>query len=159
VEKCVDVGVGERISVDLGGKSDAIYGGPIKNLEVYVKAITDGKFANMGPTNTGSEVNFGKAVRLQTGTEDGINIIVTQQGGVPLDDETWRHIGIQPERLDLLVIKSEIYYGEDDDHIASDVRYVNSPGLASMDLSTFEFNHITRPKFPIDTIGDDEYPN
>jgi Uncharacterized conserved protein len=160
VDQCVAAGVGERVTVDLGGKTDDMHGDPIENLDGYVKAITDGEFENTGPMGTGSENHLGRAVHLQCGHEDGVSVILTENRMQPLDAEIWRHVGIQPERLDTLVVKSTNHFRADYEPMGCEVIPINSIGLVSMDPRNFDFQQITRPQFPLDEMSDDDdYPD
>lgn len=158
VEAAVDAGVGERITVTLGGKTDTRHGEPIRDIELYVKAITDGRFRNTGPMATGTRNNLGRGVRAQAGTDDEIDIILVENRMQPLDAEIWRHLGIQPERLDVLVVKSTNHYRADYEPMASEVIPVNSPGVVAIDPRKFDHENITRPKYPLDDLADDAYP-
>lgn len=159
VDQCVRVGVGARAVVDLGGKTDDFHGDPIEDLDVYVKAITDGEFVNTGSMETGSENHLGRAVHVQCGTDDGVSVIVTENRMQPLDAEIWRHMGIQPERLDVLVVKSTNHYRADYEPMCSTNIPINSPGLVAMDPRKFEFTRINRPIFPLDEMDDEDYPD
>lgn len=157
VETAVDSGVGEQITVTLGGKKDDRHGAPIEDLELYVKAITDGHFRNTGPMGTGTRNDLGRGVRVQTGPDNEIEIILVENRIQPLDAEIWRHLGIQPERLDILVVKSTNHYRADYEPMASEVIPVNSPRLVAIDPEKFDHQHIERPKFPLDEMADDAY--
>ena len=159
VETCVRTGVGERVSVTLGGKTDDRHGKPIEGLDGYVKGITDGEFLNYGPKGTNTRNRLGRTVRLQCGVDDEIEVIVTENRVQPADTEIWRHVGIQPERLSILVVKSTNHYRADYEPRASHVIPVNSPGLAAMDPRQFDHQHVRRPKYPIDPMGGNEYPD
>jgi microcystin degradation protein MlrC len=159
VERCVDAGVGERVTVTLGGKTDDMHGDPIEDVDGHVKALTDGRFENTGPMGTGSENNLGRTVHLQCGADDGVSVLVTENRLQPLDAEIWRHAGIQPERLDVLAVKSMNHFRADYESMASHVIVVNSIGLASMDPRNFAFSDLRRPKFPLDEMDDDDYPD
>ena len=159
VERCVAAGVGERVVVDLGGKTDDLHGAPIEDLELYVKAITDGEFRNTGPMETGAENHLGRAVRVRCGHEDGVCVILTENRMQPLDAEIWRHVGIQPERLDVLVVKSTNHYRADYEPMCSTNIPINSPGLVAMDPRKFEFTRVPRPQFPLDEMADEDYPD
>ncbi|OIB58937.1 M81 family metallopeptidase [Natrialba sp. SSL1] len=159
VEAAVDAGVGERITVSLGGKTDDRHGKPIDDLELYVKAITNGEFQNTGPMGTGTRNDLGRGVRVQTGTDDEVEVILVENRIQPLDAEIWRHLGIQPERLDILVVKSTNHYRADYEPMASEVIPVNSPGLVAVDPQKFDHQNIERPKFPLDEMDDDAYPS
>lgn len=164
-EAAADAGVGERVTVDLGGKKDDLHGAPIEDVDLYVKAITDGKFRNTGPMGTGTPANLGRAIRVQAGGEgdsvDGgdVEIILVDNRVQPLDAEIWRHVGIQPERLDVLVVKSTNHFRADYEPMSCEVIPVNSPGLVAMDPGKFDHRNIQRPKFPLDEMDDGDYPD
>lgn len=97
VAACLEAGVGERVQLTLGGKTEEMHGDPIEDIDGYVAAITDGEFVNTGPMGTGSENHLGRTVHLRCGADDGLNILVTENRLQPLDTEIWRHAGIQPD--------------------------------------------------------------
>jgi microcystin degradation protein MlrC len=161
VARCVDAGVGERVTLDLGAKTGTGFdlGGPIADLDGYVKTITDGEFENTGPMSTGTENHLGRTVLLRCGAEDGVSVVVTENRLQPRDAEIWRHAGVQPERLDVLVVKSTNHYRADYEPMASHVIPINSPGLAAMDPRQFDHRNVTRPRYPLDEMADDDYPD
>lgn len=158
VTRCVEAGVGETVVVTLGGKTDDHHGEPIEGLEGYVKAITDGEFENTGPMGTGTHNDLGRAIRLECGDDRNVTVIVTENRLQPLDAELFRHVGVQPERLDVLVVKSMNHFRADYEPLASEVIPINSPGLSTMDPRRYEYDRIRRPQFPIDEVAGDEYP-
>lgn len=159
VQKCIETGVGERLEVDIGGKTDNMHGDPIENLDTYVKSITDGEFINTGPMGTGSENHLGKSVLIECGLNNGIKVILTENRLQPLDAEIWRHMGVQPERFDIVVVKSMNHYRADYGPMCSSNIHINSTGLGSMDPRQFEFSSVSGPRFPLDQIKSDSYPN
>ncbi|MFB6301116.1 MAG: M81 family metallopeptidase [Halobacteriales archaeon] len=159
VQSCVDAGVGNRITLTVGGKAIDRFGDPIEDVGGYVKAITDGEYVNTGPMGTGTSNDLGRAVRFQCGHEDGVDVILTENRLQPLDAEIWRHMGIQPERLDVLVVKSANHYRADYEPMASHVIPIDSPGLAAMNPNHYDYDRIRRPQFPIDAMDDADYPD
>lgn len=159
VDTCIDAGVGERVTVTMGGKTDDRHGDPIENVDGYVVAITDGEFENTGPMGTGSENHLGRTVHLRCGEGEGVSVLVTENRLQPLDAEIWRHAGIQPERLDVLTVKSMNHFRADYEPMASEVIPINSIGLCGMDPRKFSYDRIRRPKFPLDDVADDAYPD
>jgi microcystin degradation protein MlrC len=159
VEACVGAGVGKRVTLDLGGKTDDIHGEPIENLDGYVTAITDREFVNTGSMGTGSENHLGRTVHLRCGHEDGVSVLGAENRLQPLDAEIWRHAGIQPERLDVLVVKSTNHFRADYEPMTSEIISINSIGLVAIDPRKFEFERIRRPQFPLDEMNDDAYPD
>ncbi|MFB6300738.1 MAG: MlrC C-terminal domain-containing protein, partial [Halobacteriales archaeon] len=159
VQRCVDAGVGERVTATIGGKTDDLHGEPIEDVDGYVKAITDGEYVNTGPMGTGTKNDLGRAVRFQCGHEDGVAVILTENRLQPLDAEIWRHMGIPPERLSMLVVKSTNHYRADYEPLASHVIPIDSPGLCAINPERFDFSRIRRPQFPLDDMADDAYPD
>lgn len=160
VEQALDAGVGSSITVTLGGKSDDRHGEPIENLDAYVKAITDGRYVNTGTSHSGYGIqnDLGPTVHLKCGPQRTLDVIVSRTRESAFDAEVWRHIGIQPERLDVLCIPSFIAFLGDYEPLSGGVVLADTPGASAVNPERFEYNHIPRPVFPLDDIGDDSYP-
>jgi microcystin degradation protein MlrC len=164
VADCVAAGVGERVSLSLGGKREGGFTDPL-DVDGYVKAITDGEFRNTGPMSTGTENHLGRTVLLVCDSGDGevgddatgVSVVVTERRQQPLDAELWRHVGKQPERFDVVAVKSNNHYRADYEPMASRVITVNSPGLAAFDPHRYDYQHVRRPKYPIDEGA--QYPD
>jgi microcystin degradation protein MlrC len=159
VAACVEAGVGERATVSLGGNAEGGFTAPICGVDGYVKAITDGEFRNAGPMATGTENHLGRTVLFRCGEDDGVRVILTEKRIQPLDAEIWRHAGVQPERLDVVAVKSSTHYRADYEPMASEVVTVNSPGVAAFDPNQYDYDRIARPKFPLDEMAADDYPD
>lgn len=159
VAACVDAGVGERATVSLGGNADGGFTASICDVDGYVKAITDGEFRNTGPVATGTENHLGRTVLFRCGRDDGVRVVLTEKRIQPLDAEIWRHVGVQPERLDVVVVKSSNHYRADYEPMASEIVTVNSPGVAAFDPTQYDYDRISRPKFPLDEMAADDYPD
>ncbi len=160
VEACLDAGVGAELTVTLGGKTDDQHGEPLTDLPVYVKAITDGRYVNTGTSHTGQGVqnDLGPTVHLQCGEYRDLNVIVSGTRASAFDAEVWRHMGIQPERLDVLCIPSFVAFLGDYEPFASDVILADTPGASAVDPHRFEYRHIPRPIYPLDAMSEDHYP-
>ena len=145
VDAAAEAGVGERVTVDLGGHIEA-NGEPI-TVEGYVRLLSDGTYRNRGPMSTGLEVSFGRTAVLEI---DGIDVIVASHRQQPYDPEAFRSHGITPERQRVLVLKSTVHYRAAFEPIAGGIREVSAPGLCSPDLSSFTYEHVRRPMYPLD---------
>ncbi len=161
VEQSLDAGVGSTIEITLGGKTDNLHGKPIENLTAYVKAITDGRYVNTGTSHSGHGVqnDLGPTVHLQCGENRDLNVIVSGTRASAFDAEIWRHIGIMPERLDVLCIPSFIAFLGDYKPIAGDIVLADTPGASAVNPERFEYEYIPRPLYPLDDLPDDYYTN
>ena len=146
VGKAEEVGVGNEVTMDLGGKTDKLHGEPLR-VKGLVKLISDGKFIAKGPMGTGSERDMGRTAVLRVG---GLEIIVTEKRLQPTDLQLYRSLGIEPSEKKFIVVKSSVHYRADHESIAKDVIELDTPGLTSPRLAGFGFKKIRRPIFPLD---------
>lgn len=155
----VDAGVGETLTVTLGGKTDDQHGEPIEDLSVYVKTITDGQYTNRGTSHSGYGIknDMGPTAHLECGPDRELHVIVSGSRQSAFDAEVWRHIGIQPERLDVLCIPSFIAFLGDYEPLSSAVVLADTPGASAVNPARFEYKHIPRPLYPLDDLKDDAY--
>jgi microcystin degradation protein MlrC len=157
VADCIEAGVGEPVSLSLGHfVDDPTFPGEPFEIDGYVRALTDGEFVNHGPKETGVRQHLGRTARVRC---DGIDVLVTERRLSPNDAEVWRHVGIPPERADLLVLKTVNHFRADYEPLASEIVLVDTPGSFAIDLSQFEFEHLTAPKVPLVSAGEISYPD
>jgi len=149
VEKSIKAGVGNSVSVRLGGKSNYNLGESIE-VSAIVKTITDGRFVNKGPMFKGLHNNVGRTVVLDI---DGIEVIVTERRFQPWDPEIFRRVGIEPTDKQILVVKSTLHYREAFGKFAGKMIDVEAPGLAPADIKILDFKNIRRPIFPLDQLS------
>lgn len=160
VRTCVDAGVRERVSETLGGRTDDKHGEPIEDVHGYVKAITDGRYVNTGTSHSGKGVqnDIGTTVLFQCGEDDSINVVLAERRASAFDAEIWRHVGLQPERLDIICIPSLIAFLGDYGPISSEIILVDTPGLSAVNPERFDYSEIPRPVYPLDEIDDTAFP-
>ena len=149
VAKAEEAGVGNEVEIDLGGKVvPQITGGPIR-CKAYVKMLTDGKYRNRDIMNTGRIVNTGKTALLKIG---GIYVIVASVRVQCYDLEVYRSVGIRPEDMKILVVKSTIHYRTSFGNVASAMLDVEAPALAPQCPEAMPLAHSRRPIYPLDDI-------
>ena len=83
-------GVGRRIEIALGGKSDPAQGAPV-DMEAEVVAVSDGKFTYDGPMFSGLTGDLGPSTWLRCG---GISVVVVTGHEQPFDQAFVRSLGI-----------------------------------------------------------------
>ena len=148
IQQAAKAGIGAKIRVRLGGKSEALNGKPVEG-EAVVKNITDGVFHNTGPMWNGLRIDCGATVVLEM---NGIEVIVCTERLQPLDPEIFRKNGIKPEEKQIIVVKSTLHFKAAYDGIASEIIFEDGPGLASQTPANFPIENIRRPVFPLDAI-------
>ncbi|HEY2970919.1 MAG TPA: M81 family metallopeptidase [Pyrinomonadaceae bacterium] len=146
VSQALEAGVGQEVTLDVGGKSDSYHGKPIR-LKARVRLVSDGVFVNRGHMRDGITENMGRTVVLES---DEIKVVLTEIKMPPWNLEQLRSVGIAPEREKIIVLKSAIAFRAAYEPIAHEIIEVNSPGLSSLDLSQFSYKSVRRPIFPLD---------
>lgn len=152
VAAMIAAGVGATVELAIGGKTDfsAIGGssGPLR-LKGIVRVVSDGQFTVRGPVFTGSVINLGRTVVLDTGR---MKLVVSEGRCEPLDLAMFRFVGIEPTAERYLIIKSKIQYRPTFGAIAKAVLECNGSGFASLDYGKFDFRRVTRPIHPLDAM-------
>ena len=125
---------------------------PTLTVAGRVRALSDGAFDCELPDNHfasfyGDRVQMGRCVWLRVA---GVNILLTERKTPPLDLAQLRHIGIQPERQRMIVVKSAVAWRAAYLPIAAAVIEMDTAGLCSANLSRFPYRHLKRPVYPLD---------
>jgi microcystin degradation protein MlrC len=146
VAKAIEAGVGNEVTLNLGGKIDKIHGEPIK-VTGLVKIVSDGKYIRKGPMSPGGESNMGRTVVLQV---SGIDIIITSERHYMTDLQGYRSLNIEPTDKKVIVIKGSSHFTASHGPIAKDIIFLDTPGLNTGRLASMPFKKLRRPIFPLD---------
>lgn len=150
VDVMVRAGVGARVTLAVGGKTDmpAIgrTGEPLE-LTGVVRAITDGEYTVTGPQATGVRSHMGRTVVLDTGEA---LVVVCERQAEPWDVGVFTSVGIDPTRQRYLLLKSRMYFRPVFLPFAADVVYCDGVGVTSSDWTKFRYEQVRRPIYPLD---------
>ncbi|WP_444633575.1 M81 family metallopeptidase [Cupriavidus oxalaticus] len=146
----VAAGVGNTVTVDVGGKTDTpalgLKGKPLR-LTGRVRCVTDGSYQVTGPMFTGMQLSLGRTVVLDVG---GTLVVVCEQPQEPFDTGVFTHAGIDLSRRKYVLIKSRQHFRAGFEPIAKEIVLVAGPGVCSSDYSQFPFRNLRRPIYPLD---------
>ena len=150
VEEMDNAGVGNTITLSLGGKVDmpsiGRNGEPLL-VTGRVKAITDGNFVITVPMGRGTSTAMGKTAVLDTGR---VQIVVISRHTEPYDLGCFRSVGIEPTAKRYLILKSRIHYRAGFRAIAAAEIPCDGVGVTSSDNALFNFKNVRRPIFPLE---------
>jgi microcystin degradation protein MlrC len=152
VAQMIAAGVGNRVTLSLGGKTDLP---SIKRLgepwvvEGIVERIADGEIVFGGPMYTGVKTSLGPTAVLNTGR---MQIVITSLQHEPFDRVIFTHVGIDPKRKRYLMLKSRIHYRAGFKPIARAIVECMGHGVTSADLTSYHYKKLTRPVFPLDPL-------
>ena len=80
----------------------------------------------------------------------GVQILLTSNKTAPFDLGQWRSQGIEPEQLNVIVVKAAVAHRAAYDPIAARSFTVDTPGPCSSDLKRLPYEKIQQPIFPLD---------
>jgi microcystin degradation protein MlrC len=150
VAAMIKAGVGATVTLDIGGKSRIpALREPLRPLRLTgtVRCIALGRFVVEGPVFTGMPVDLGRCAVLEAGR---VTLVVSEDRVEGLDPLQYRHFGLEPTRYRYVIVKSKTNYRPAFLPLARAAIGCDGPGVASLDLHSFEWQRLTRPIFPLD---------
>ena len=148
VAECEKAGVRKRVTVKVGAKQDTLHGAPVE-ISGTVRLLSDGIFTNVGPMREGIVEDQGRTAVVNTG---GVLVVLTERRQPMWNLEQLHSLGIEPSRLQIVVVKAAIAYRAAYLPIAAKIIEVDTPGLSAADIRRFHYVHLDRPMYPLDAF-------
>ena len=146
-----DAGVGSRLTLAMGGKTDDRHGQPL-TVEVTVRSLHDGKFEEPQVRHGGyTSFHMGPTAVVTTGT--GLTISLTTRRTVPVSLGVVTSIGLSPDEFQIIVAKGVHSPVAAYQPVCTELIRVNTSGATAADMRTFEYNHRRRPMYPFEEIA------
>ncbi len=142
-DRAVAAGVGATISAALGAAVPTFTGelsDPPLQGEFKVRALSDGRVTLKGPMMTGLTVHLGACACLEI---DGILVAVASGKKQMLDRELFRMVGITPEAMKILVVKSSNHFRADFTPIASEIIVAKAAGPMAADPADLPWKRLS----------------
>jgi microcystin degradation protein MlrC len=152
VQQMAAAGVGATLTLALGGKLDmpsiGLQGQP-RMVSGRVKLLCDGRYRNRGPMGRGEQADMGPTAVLDTG---GIQIVVISDHVEPHDLAAFTAVGIAPETLRFLMLKSRVHWRAGLRSLAHAVVECAGTGVCTSDYAALAFSKVRRPIYPLDPL-------
>ncbi len=135
-------GVGKQLVRAIGKSIDTGWAGmsePALEKTWAVVAVSDGKVVTKGPMMKGVPVELGPSALLEA---EGIYVCVVTGKTQMLDREYFRFLGVEPEKMKILVNKSSVHFRADFTPIASHILVAKSPGPMAADPADLPWKHL-----------------
>ena len=156
VEKAINAGVGETITVKIGGKLDTNFCQPVE-ITAKVSRIGGGIITRTPSTpdsgsteaneDLGVSFDMGRAVLLETGS---IKIVVSEEVGIGGNNPiVYEHFGLNPGDAKMVVVKTASNWQSYQEYISEVIR-ADTPGATMSNLKQFDWKHLPRPIYPLD---------
>lgn len=149
VREAQRAGVGNSVTLDLGGKVDRNVGGGPLRLTAHVAAVTDGEMIQYGPMGGGVSRSYGLSARLRVG---GLDIVVISNNGQAIDLAQFTSLGIDPTRRSTIAVKSMQHFRAAFEPIAREVVEVDTGALCTKNFKARPYRNVRRPIWPLDPL-------
>lgn len=140
-------GLGEIVTLDLGGRTDPALGGAPIVVEGRISHLGDGHYVGDGPMLGGLSGSWGRMAVL---TVAGIDVLVVSEAQQMLDLQQFRAFGIDPALKTVVAVKSMHHFRAAFEPIAAEVILCDSGALCAPDLRKLPYKRVPRPIFPLD---------
>ena len=148
VQACVEAGVRSAIEVEVGGKTDARHGSPVR-IRGRIRTLSDGCFVETQPRHGGwGASDQGITAVVETAEEH--TVVLTSRRMPPLSIEQLLSLGIHPERKALLIVKGVVAPRAAYEPVAGEIMLVDTPGVTGNNPRQFTYARRRRPLFPLE---------
>ena len=108
-----------------------------------VMKIASGDFVGTGPMFGGAQFHVGP-VALVTDEDSGVSAVLAAARIQAIDQEQFRHVGVEPSAVPILALKSTVHFRADFQPIAETVLCVLSPGAHVSDPVELPYRQLRR---------------
>lgn len=148
VQACFDAGVGARVSVEAGGKTDDLHGSPVPVTGV-VRVLTDGKWEDPGDTHGGFRF-FDSGPTALVACDDGNSVLLNSLPRGNTSREQLVTVGIDPTKQPIIVAKGVHSPRGAFEPIAAELVWLSTGGCTTADFPSLEFHNRRTPMFPFE---------
>ena len=136
VQTYIEIGVGNEVSLQVGGKADKLHGNPVA-IQGIVRLIHDGNFIEMEPRHGGQKYH-NQELTAVVAVDDSL-VILTTNRQTPFSLQQLLSLGINPEEMRIIVVKAAIAYRAAYEPIAGKIIEVDTPGLTAVNPQHFKY--------------------
>ena len=145
--RAIKAGVGAVIDLRVGAGFDRVHSRPIQ-IHARVRLISDGRWTPQAAGyNTGIETGMGRSAVLDIGA---IRLLIAEKPAMTVDPELFRSHGIEPARMQIVVVKSPNGFRAPYREIAKEMILVDTPGWSTPTLRSLPYRRVPRPIYPLD---------
>ena len=147
-EQARKAGVGGRVRLTVGGKTDRRHGDPF-TADFTVRGLYDGRFEETEVRHGGIK-SFDQGPTAVVDTDDGITVMLTSKRMPPFSLRQLTTFGIDPAKFQVLVAKGVHAPVAAYAPVCKHLIRVNTPGVTTADMTQLEYHHRRRPMFPFE---------
>lgn len=147
-EQARAAGLGKRLRLRMGGRTDPSAGAPLE-IEVVVTGLHDGVFQE-AEARHGGRVDFNMGPTAIVKTDSDLTLMLTSRRTAPVSLQQLASCGIDPKAFDVLIAKGVHSPVAAYAPVCPTLLRVNTPGITTADISSLTYQHRQRPLFPFE---------
>ena len=124
-----------------GGEHDLYEGETPVEAKWRIVRLGSGRFTGTGPMYGGAKFNIGP-MALITDEDSGVSAVLAAKRIQANDKEMFRHVGVEPAEVPILVLKSTVHFRADFQPIAQEILCVRSPGAHVTDPAELSYKNL-----------------
>jgi microcystin degradation protein MlrC len=136
-----EAGVGAVLDAPLGAV-DSTPGASLLRGPFEVLALGSGSFKGSGPFYRGCQMDLGPMTRVRCGGPNGIEIVVSTRKQQAGDRAMFQHVGAEPTKYRILVLKSTVQFRADFASLADAILVVAASGPNFADLHQLRYEKL-----------------
>lgn len=133
-------GEGATLDLRLGAGLSARFGAPVQGPWKVLR-LGSGSFTGVGPMYRGNAIALGPVALLE---HAGVRVIVAPRKMQASEPGLLLHLGVTPEDLPILVVKSSVHFRGAYQQMARAILPALAPGAVAADLSRLPYRHAQR---------------
>jgi microcystin degradation protein MlrC len=145
VQTAIQAGVGNRITLTVGGRSSARAGGPVE-ITGTVRFAGPKAYAATGPFKHGAPMDLGDCALIEAGS---LTISLVSNLVMAVDDDPFKQFGLDVNDFDVVVLRSKTHFRAAWEDLAADILIVETPDWGPADLSTLPYRNVPPGVFPV----------
>lgn len=143
------LGVGSRVRLSVGGRTDELHGPPFHAVFV-VKFVGDGQFSE-DQVRHGGFTSFDQGRTVIVETDDGLlTIMLTSRRVPPFSLKQLTAFGLSPQSFHVLVAKGVNAPLAAYAPVCASILRVNTRGVTMADMTQLPYHHRRRPMYPFE---------
>jgi microcystin degradation protein MlrC len=147
-DTCYEAGMGKRLELVIGAKTDRQHGDPVA-VSCVVQRLSDGKFVETEARHGGTrEYDQGRTAALHT--TGGHKLVVNSLRVMPTSLEQLLSLGIDPTAMEVIIVKGVTAPRAAYEPIAAKTICVDTPGVTRAGPDAFVYKKRPQPLFPLD---------
>jgi microcystin degradation protein MlrC len=139
-----EAGTGATLDFTLG-ETSGVKGQLPLGGRFTVERLGDGVFTCTGPMFRGFRMKLGPMALLKgTSHYSGVRVILASRKCQAADQEMFRHLGIEPKKHPVIVLKSSVHFRADFQPIAKEILVAKAPGPALVNPADFPWKKLRK---------------